>query len=188
MKKLVSLIALISVFVLMFNSCLKDDTVCVQTNMGNVYLSSTDKQIIPYKGNEKLVFSDSLGDTLLFTGGSRSSSMSEGWCDTRGTSGETCFQEYYFAEANGESFSEQKDFGSMSVYISVGCWPLFTDLIYNIGINITYQEGFTSWDFVDNDFNYNNNLKIYQTGSEWCTFSYADSLRLGLKSFTQFMY
>ena len=62
------------IFVVIFLSLLISQygcNTCKTDDKGKFYLTTQDKLVIPYVGNEKLIFKDSIGDTMSFTGTGR---------------------------------------------------------------------------------------------------------------------
>jgi hypothetical protein len=180
MKKLLSLITLISVYVLMFNSCKKEK--CETENLGTHTFTSTDLQIIPYKGNDKLVFSDSLGDTLIYTGERRISSYQQRSVDKYYPNGtdSPCKNLIYTTE-NSSIFIKEKTHNS-DISLDLNFEGPFQSFEKVINIQISYEENTIYWSFNQNYVF--NTLQLFSSTNEYtATLVFKASLILGNKTF-----
>ena len=182
MKKLLPLIALFSVYILIFNSCKK----CVQNNLGTVTFTQTELQIVPYTGTETLMFLDSLGDSLTFKGnGRRDYGFQWFQCpqgDCPGAGGEDdCRGNYYFTEENITAFYSNKSYiyRVIQLYFSMDQGTTFHQ---NIKKNFSIEVGFYDKKYWDFDWGYNiDGLKL--STSNGGNLSFKDSIIVGPKKF-----
>ena len=147
MKKIILLLTLMTFVILIFISCKK----CVQKNLGNVSFTATDLQIVPYKGTETLIFSDSLGDLLTYRGNRHGSNYNDRWVqcpsgDCPGAGGESCSGNYFFTEFYNIQFIQNSNINmQFNLWMDSGN-PFNQNFTKYIGISVNFND-IKTWGF-----------------------------------------
>jgi len=103
MKKYIAILLLSFLVIQIFISCQKN---CESNLLGSVRFSQTDLNIIPYQGNEQLIYISSSGSQIIFNGGNRVSHYGtdgDQWVEFPG-SDDYCPGNFYYTERNGIKF------------------------------------------------------------------------------------
>jgi hypothetical protein len=180
MRNLIFILALITFYVLMFNSCKKQNE-CVSNNLGNVSFSATDLQIVPYKGTETLIFSDSLGNTMTFPSIVRGSyedyhvQYPNSNSDPNFCIGDYFYSQHIYIQSNGKNTL-------MWINLSMNDGsPFFQNINKTINIILSYENSVT-WNF-EQGFNFDG-LKLYKPSDTTLSKLYfKDSLLIGERKF-----
>ena len=156
MKKNISILLLSFMAIQILISCQKD---CQSNLLGSIRFSQTDLNIIPYKGNEKLIYVASPGHQLVFNGSDRISHFGvEGNQYVEfPESNDYCPGNYYYTEKNSIDF-----YGTVSgswFWFDMGMSSPFTHPIRKyVGMNITVLDSIY-WVFA-NGYSFDS-LKLY---------------------------
>jgi hypothetical protein len=159
----------------MFISCKKQDQ-CEQNNLGNVSFTLTDLQINPYLGTETLSFSDSLGNSMTFSGEESFKEYNQHY-QYPSTDPNACWGDYFNTEYRYTIFQGKNKNSVIEINLNMDSGSPFHQNI-NKFLNITIR----------NDVNINingsqysrfNNLILYTVHNTFVI--YKDSLKIGSK-------
>jgi hypothetical protein len=137
MKRNLRLLVFVTISCLMFIQCHKNE--CKSEYLGDLRFTETDLKINPYTGKERLVFKDSIGDSLCYNCEGRLSSSNhyiyehydpESYNGSKG--------DYYKLEFNQTYFDEPAIYSGITVSIGIG--NPFLETKNYIGINVSYQD------------------------------------------------
>ena len=188
MKKVLSLIILMSVYVLMFDSCNKG---CVSKNLGTINFTPTDLQIVPYNGTETLTFNDSLGNSIIFTGKGRISSNpnddnKHSECPDGDCGGnDICFGNYYYTQTNSIQFQGQNSDFQINILLDMAEGSFHKDISKCFSITVKFKDGANIWLFsCPSLYSYSfDAMKISSLVKGYNSLSYTHTLVIGPKTF-----
>jgi hypothetical protein len=179
MKKVISLSTVLTYVLILAISCSKDK--CVQHDLGHIYFTLTDLQICPYKGNEILVFKDSLGNTLTYKGIGRSSDYNRTDYENPSPEPDICKGDFFNTEANYVEFQGTSNYDIILINLTMDEGkPWHQNIKKYISININY-DGYVGCFFLQ--ASYFDSLRLYKYDTTKCILTFKDSLKIGLKKF-----
>lgn len=159
-----------------FIQCHKDE--CKSEYLGDLRFTETDLKINPYTGAERLVFRDSIGDSICYNNGIRYSNYGLHIYEHYDPQNpDACWGDYYKTEQNYTFFNEV-NYGTISVELDI--WDPFKENKKYIVLCISYekvQNWYFACDFVFDSLQLHDNPKsIYGTAR---ILGYSDSLSIG---------
>lgn len=132
-----------SSFIIIFNSCNK----CHTKNKGELKITNADLSILPYAGNEVLVYKDSIGDSICFSPEKYRETLTSKHHYTEWDQGH-CEPDYYVTEMNYTSFKGSNSDNKMD--FSLYFYDPF-DEVENKQINIAlFYKDTEKWEFYCN--------------------------------------
>ncbi len=156
MRKIILTITLAGLSILMFISC-RDK--CDSDYLGEVAFTEEDLKIVPYNGTETLVFTDSLGNTMSFTGQGYYSDYKT--LHYENPTSYDCLGNYFYSQFYRIQFNHMLSDYNISFSLSMnGGSPFFKNIKNTIYFWIEYKEDSKYWHF-DKGFYFNHN-NIYQ--------------------------
>ena len=178
MKKNISILLLSFLAIQILISCQKN---CQSNLLGSIRFSQTDLNIIPYKGNEKLIYVAYSGHQLVFNSSNRISHFgAEGdeYVEFP-KSNDYCPGNYYYTETNDMDFN-----GTVSgswLWLDMGMTTPFTSpIIKYIGMSITVLDSIY-WVF-SNGYSFDS-LKLYNYNPPYDIIPVNESVLIGSKVF-----
>jgi len=172
-NKIVILFVVFSLTSVTFSSCNK----CKSKNFGTITFSQTDLNILPYNGAEKLIFKDSLNDSIIFNGKDRSSNFGNISYEHYH---EYCAGDYVNSEINFTQFRiDDNDYGcriSLSIID-----PFVSPHLKDMNLTIIYKKG-GEW-FFEGSFDFNEQKLTGICYSPNSVEGLVDTLTLGPKVF-----
>ena len=181
MKKNICILIVISFYVLVFNSCKKQE--CNAINEGNISFTQADINFVPYNNSTKtLIFLDSLGNSINY---SLSGSASSWWTTYyAGSTIDGCMGNYVNCQNYGINLKTKDSTGQINISIGFDNNPFSTNLknpTKSIGIIVEYVKS-QDWYFAGS-FNFDDS-KLYNYNPKiWNIFAFDDSLKVGRKEF-----
>jgi len=112
MKRFLVLAALMLLCSLTFVQCKR----CHDKFIGELDFTPTDLNIVPYNGAVKLIFKDSLGDSIIYQGTGRHSDIINPYHETYHD--DPCFGDYYTYEQNYTDFYSNGSDGEIRIYLT----------------------------------------------------------------------
>jgi hypothetical protein len=171
MKRFLFLLAFAILFSATFLQCKR----CKDKNLGEHDLTQTDQNIVPYIGNETLIFKDSSNDSIFYKGSGRSSVIASSQNNSEGD----CAGDYYNYELNHTQFIKTINHRSIDVYLGFSdSVPTTIYKSFTIGLDYPYvEEGHFQGHYYFND------MKLIQFKSGGRIKAFNDSLVIGPKKF-----
>jgi hypothetical protein len=179
MKKIIIILTLITLYILIFNSCKKP---CESKNLGTVKFTSEDLKIVPYKGTETLTFLDSLGNKLTYKGDDRVRLYNNEHHEFSSSGNDECTGNYFYSEINDTRFKGNDLYFFIWVDLLMDDGnPFNKNIKKSIEIKVVYEDT-KIWIF-DGYFNFNA-MKLYNhTDTSESNLTLKDSLMIGLKKY-----
>ncbi len=171
MKRFLTLIALTILILLVYISCDK----CKSDELGFIEFTTADHAIVPYTGNETLVFKDSLTNQLDFNSGSRTSIYEIPRYENPDPS-VSCHGDVYYVEGNYTEFSAGFPYG-ISLYLTYGD-PFADPIKKYIFIKVFFSDTSEKWYF-GCKFEFNDLLLSNTESSSGNILVHSDTLLLG---------
>jgi hypothetical protein len=168
-------------FVIVILSCLtliQCRKKCNSQLLGEIRLTQTDMKINPYTGTERIIFKDSVGDSLCYGSGFRSSYSTYIYDPSyKSDIDGYCSGDYYIIERNATYFTED-NYGAISVDITIE--DPFKENKKNIIFGVSYKDS-QKWYFycdfiIDSIKLYVNPKPVYGSAR---ILSYNDSIIIG---------
>jgi hypothetical protein len=176
MKKIIWLLVFVILSCPIFIQCHKNE--CKSEYLGDVRFTETDLKINPYKGTERLVFKDSIGDSICYDSGVRYSNYNlpiYEYFDLNNP--EACRGDYYELERNYAQFNEVESTGFIKIVLNFDNPFIYHEKSINLQIDFGHNP---SWYF-NCEFDFDS-LEIFESARHYPTgsiLSYNDSIIIG---------
>jgi hypothetical protein len=178
MKRIIFLVTLFLFSIFTLYSCKER---CNKENLGSFTLNELDLKIVPYNGNEDLVFCDSLNNTIRYEGKIRKSNFSGNvYFERNSHLPADCRGSYYYSEINYTRFTGNDNKTDIWFDLAMSD-PFNGDIKKSIFIRVSYIDSI-QWYF-GSSF-YFDSLVLYDIpNSNGCITSFNDSLMIGSEKF-----
>ena len=171
MKRFLLLLMFAILFSVAFIQCKR----CKDKSLGENDFTSSDLSVVPYNGNEKLVFNDASDDSVLYSGAGRSSVI----INSQDAAVGDCAGDYFYYEMNHTQFLTAINHRSIDLYLSFAD-SVPTNIYKSFVISLDYP-GLTEGHFQTHLFF--NDLKLNEIRPGGRIKAFNDSIDIGPKKF-----